>query len=186
MERKIQELEKLHVTVYKELLEVLDELYLVQLGNVSLNKEARRTAEVRRQLQMSLEKSVVILRALERLGQRDTIASQHQGPTTEGILAERLGKLMDANYKLDHEVSQTLSRELELSKQLRSERKMYEALADQMKQVSSQLKTNESVTTQEPESEPLTDSETRLEGESDTIEQFLIAVKVLGGYDFVG
>lgn len=190
MEARIQKLEERHVQVHKELLQVLDELYLTQHGgNPSLDKEKRRTAEVRRQLQMSLEKSSVILRALERFQQRDSDTSNND-LTTEDLLAQRLGKLMDTNYKLDHSVSQTLSRQMELSRELRSERNTYHALSERLKEVSSQLQRSksESEIQQEQETEfqtPQQDSENSpLERENETIEQLLIALKVLGGYDF--
>ncbi|CAR29820.1 ZYRO0G17754p [Zygosaccharomyces rouxii] len=185
MERRIQELEEQHVRVHKEMLQTLDELYLAKLGSTSLDKEKRRTAEVRRQLQMSLEKSAVILRALERLGKQKS-GTDDSDSTTEGLLAQRLGKLMDTNYKLDHTVSTTLSRQIELSKQLRNERKTYDTLANQLRQVSSQLQADKSASEiqQEPEPISLLQEDPQLERENDTIEQLLIALKVFGGYDF--
>lgn len=184
MEKRIQELEERHVKVHKELLEVLDDLYLAQHGIISLDKEKRRATEVRRQIQMSLEKSAVILRALERLGQQNSVTNSGDS-TTEGLLAQRLGRLMDANYKLDHTVSQVLSRQLELSAQLRDERKIYETLSDRLKQVSLQLQTSkpESEIHQEPEKEFQLQEDSSLERENETIEQLLIALKVFGGYD---
>lgn len=184
MEKRVQELEERHVKVHKELLEVLDELYLVQHGNTSLDKEKRRATEVRRQIQMSLEKSAVILRALERLGQQDFVTNSGDS-TTEGLLAQRLGRLMDANYKLDHTVSQILSRQLELSAQLRDERKIYETLSDRLKQVSLQLQASKPVIElhQEPKIESQLQEDSSLERENETIEQVLIALKVFGGYD---
>lgn len=186
MERRIEELEERHVRVHKELLQTLDDLYLAQHGGTSLDKEKRRTAEVRRQLQMSLEKGAVILRALERLGQQEPSTDSSENMTTEGLLAQRLGRLMESNYKLDHTVSRTLSRQLELSRQLRSERKKYDTLADRLRQVSSQLQASRSVTEiqQEPETESQLQEDSLIERENDTIEQLLISLKVFGGYDF--
>lgn len=181
MER-IFELEKQHVLLYEELLQALDELYLLQQG-AKLDREKERNAQVRLQLQMSLEKSAAILKTLDRLGQEQRLQERAPEATTERLLALRLGEHMHKNYQLDGRVSETLAKQVELSKELRDKRNRYWSLVDQLKRFSTTTDMHEPEAEQEELQQSTTPDEARLDQENDTIEQLLIALKVHGGYD---
>lgn len=181
MERVV-ELEKQHVLIHGELLKALDELYLLQQG-ANLDREKERTAQVRRQLQMSLEKSAAVLRALDRFGQEQRISEPLSETSTERLLANRLGNLMNENYRLDGNVSEILTKQTELSDDLRKKRRYYWALVDRLKRLLADIDIQEPAAKGEEVQEPNASDYTELEKENETIEQLLIALKVHGGYD---
>ncbi|AQZ18744.1 MCM16 (YPR046W) [Zygosaccharomyces parabailii] len=181
MERVV-ELEKQHVLMHGELLKALDELYLLQQG-AKLDREKERTAQVRRQLQMSLEKSAAILRALDRLGHEQRISEPLSENSTERLLANRLRNLMNENYRLDGNVNEILTKQTELSEELRKKRSYYWSLVDRLKRLSADIDIQEPTAKGEELQEPTTSDGTELEKENETIEQLLIALKVHGGYD---
>lgn len=190
MER-IVELEHEHVIVHNELLKTLDKLYLAQQERGQLDSEMERTLEIRRQFQMSLDKSSAILRALERLS---ISGDREQGSTnnTEYILAERLRKLMQDNYQMDQKIESFLEKEKRLSAELRQERKVYCELVDKLKVVAGKANTDQSDVIQQKHHQEVAITTTddsppeqkkRIEMENEVIEELLIALKIHGGYD---
>lgn len=188
MERII-ELEHEHVIVYNELLKTLDQLYFAQQERGQLDREMERTLEIRRQFQMSLDKTAAILRALERLS---TNREQGSATNTEYILAKRLRTLMQDNYQMDQKIEIFMQKEEILSTELRQERKQYWELVDKLKVVAGKADTdqNDVIQQKDHQEDAITtthdstlDQKKEIEMENEVIEELLIALKIHGGYD---
>ncbi|CUS24784.1 LAQU0S19e01552g1_1 [Lachancea quebecensis] len=109
MESRLQDLEERHVSVYRELLTALDELYLLRKG---IRPEDETLLAVRHQLQSSLTMTAPMMSAMN-------------GKTA---LDKRLLKLMQENHKLDAEVAAHQDEKLRLMRELGKERVRYKEL----------------------------------------------------------
>lgn len=149
---QIKELEREHVEVYSHLISTLDELYLLRGGYYAageLNLDEKHLLEMRRQLQMSLDKSGAMLKTFQRLNLKkkkkngnivglatdDQEAEQEQEQEKEGdeeILAMRLGDLMKDNFKLDEQLFDAHGEMDETLRTLFNEKKQHRKLLGQL------------------------------------------------------
>lgn len=189
MER-VLELEREHVQLHVDLLKALDKLYLAQKGHGNVrDREMETSLATRRQLQLSLEKSAAILRAMERLSKLET-GHGNDFKTTEDLLASRLNALMQENYELDYKVKELLRREDEISQSFREERNQYFQLVSNMTEVSDKIHAQKREKPSHPRPTTLTDqekaSQQRIIDQNQQIEELLLALKIHGGYDPLG
>ncbi|QLG71460.1 hypothetical protein HG535_0B05020 [Zygotorulaspora mrakii] len=135
-------LEQEHVQAYNELLRTLDTLYLLNNDLGTVTPEMKKTLEIRRQLQVNLEKSASILRTIERVAARvDEDGNEiPQRVSTEDILADRLVKVMQENYEIDYKVKESLALEQQLATELREEKVKYLNSVQQYRQVCAHVK----------------------------------------------
>ncbi|QLQ79033.1 hypothetical protein HG537_0B03800 [Torulaspora globosa] len=183
MER-VLELERDHVQLHNDLLSALDKLYLLQLGHGTLkDREADNTLTIRRQLQLSLEKSSAILRTIQRMSRLQD-HSNNDFNTTEDLLASRLSNLMQQNYELDYKVKELLEREEIANQQLLHERKRYFNLIAKMTETSDKIHKQTTITTPNPIAHTLQDQEKQdIIDQNEQIQELLLALKIHGGYD---
>lgn len=191
MER-ILELEQEHVQLHDELLSALDKLYLQQLGHRDLkDREAESTIAIRRQLQLSIEKSAAILRALQRMSRLPS-GNDTDFKTTEDLLASRLTNLMQENYELDYTVKELLQREETATQTLLDEQKRYSDLVAKMTELSDKInkqKQASSAAAALPDPAPTAHTPREKQkrqavtDQNEQIQELLLALKVHGGYD---
>lgn len=116
MESRLQELEERHVSVYRELLTALDELYLLRKG---IQPEDETLLVVRRKLQSSLTMTAPMMSAMN-------------GKTA---LDKRLTRLMKENHELDAEVAAHQDEKLRLLRELSDERMRYKELVNNAREL---------------------------------------------------
>ncbi|SCU77571.1 LAME_0A01552g1_1 [Lachancea meyersii CBS 8951] len=121
MESRIRELEDHHARVYRELLEVLDKLYLAK-SEMSVQDES--ALMIRRQLQASMMMTAPITTSM----------------TNEGELNSRLEKLMRENYDMDGKLARHQNEKLRLVKEIYSGQKEYKELVGRIRPVASELR----------------------------------------------
>lgn len=182
---KLKKLEKEHVEIYYNLLQSLDELYLLkeQSSDVELDNNNRFLMEIRTQLQMSMDKSVAMLKAFERLNnQKNNIINEEdlQSTPAEDILAKRMQALMDENFNLDSKINTTLERYVTESTKLRESRSRYHELTKTLQSLHSEIKqqTNQQNADDSYSSTNINEEDNKMEEENEIISQLLIALKV--------
>ncbi|CEP61280.1 Mcm16p LALA0_S02e10836g [Lachancea lanzarotensis] len=168
MESTIQELEDHHVQVYRELLEVLDELYLVRKGLIARDKSAM---EIRRQLQCSMAMTSPMAKAM----------------TNDGKLSSRLFDLMRQNYDEDGYVVRHQDEKLRLVSRLTEEREKYGKLLDRIKPVANEVRSwtkDEEIVgiPEKTQDSGLGSKEKFLEEENEVLRELLVAIIVQSGY----
>lgn len=196
---RIAKLEQGHVEVHTRLLKSLDQLYLLR-NNLSpkLSLEHEQQMEVRRQLQLSLEKSVAIIRTLQRVAEdqakilisNDTQNDSEIPPTnataiatatsTEHLLAIQLENLMEENYELDDRLSKVLKEESNVQDSFQQERQKYSILLTQFKDLADTINEQQDNSTEDI----ATCNDPELLKENITLEELIIALKVHGGYNY--
>ncbi|QLL31520.1 hypothetical protein HG536_0B03840 [Torulaspora globosa] len=191
MER-VLELEREHVQLHDELLSALDKLFLLQLGHGNLkDREAESSIAIRRQLQLSLEKSAAILTAIQRMSKLQH-SEDSDVRTTEDILASRLANLMQENYELDYTVKELLEKEEKANQDLLDERTRYFDLIAKMTEVSDKIHKQKQASLAAgalPDSTPVAHTPREKEkqqaiiDQNEQIQELLVALKVHGGYD---
>lgn len=181
---RIVELEQEHAQVYNDLLKALDNLYVLKQDSGKLNSEMEKTLEIRRQLQISLEKSAATLRAIQRFTQDR--GSDKKSASTEDILGDRLMKIMQDNYNIDYKIKDFLKREDELSGELRRERSAYWELVERFKKATGTINEQTAESPSESRSIQTIDEDNNLQtvmDQNEILEQLLVALKIHGGYD---
>ncbi|CAI4054854.1 hypothetical protein SUVZ_16G3250 [Saccharomyces uvarum] len=165
--QRIQQLEKEHVEVYKELLTALDKLYLIRKHNheVVLNSSQQRLLEIRHQLQINLEKTGLLIRLLEK-------------PDNSNILFVKLQNLLEESNSLDNELLQSLGTQSSFNKQLIVSRLERDQLMAKLAEVSSRFPK----ATLRLDDDEIAENQVELERENETIQELLIALQIHSGY----
>lgn len=168
---KVRKLERRHVEVHLQLLKALDELYLTKEDrqNFMLAREQEAQLEDRHMLQMSLEKSVAISKAIKRHLQQSrsksnqndisadtTITTRNDdvhdvdigatdnnniiiSTTSEDKLASELIRLSMNNFSLDSKLVEMLEPLHQLSQEYNERRQEFERLKSELNQLVSNL-----------------------------------------------
>ncbi|CCK71017.1 Mcm16p KNAG_0F03550 [Huiozyma naganishii CBS 8797] len=171
---RIEQLERAHVQVHSQLLQELDRLYFLKEGGSkgTLGVNEKHLLALRRQLQLSLEKSVAAAKTLKRLG--DETAGTN---SSEQAITLRLKDLMDANGALDEEIADTMQHTLQLNDDLSRATAEFDTLKSQLQnlhpQVTQQLVTNPPETTEEIAATATPQSE--------TLQELLTALQLISG-----
>ncbi|CCH61803.1 hypothetical protein TBLA_0F02640 [Henningerozyma blattae CBS 6284] len=99
---KIESLEKTHSMVHNELLLTIDLLYLQKKAGyqLSFSPDLMQKLEIRRNIQMSLEKTGAILKSVVKSGSMAKQPGSAPALTTEELLAQRLQDLERQNHDL--------------------------------------------------------------------------------------
>ncbi|SCU78477.1 LAFA_0A06788g1_1 [Lachancea sp. 'fantastica'] len=163
METTIRELEDHHVRVHRELLEVLDELYLARKG---LKAHDRSAMVQRRELQCSMATTSPIAEAM----------------TNNGKLEARLLDLMQQNYEKDGSVVRHQDEKLRLISRFTEERIKYGKLLQRIRPIAEEVR---SWTADEidPRKEAVVDEGERyLEKENETLRELLVGIIMQSGY----
>ncbi|CAI4053792.1 Mcm16p SKDI_16G3100 [Saccharomyces kudriavzevii IFO 1802] len=164
---RIRQLEQEHVEVYKELLVALDKLYLTRKHDhtIALSSSQQRLLETRHQLEISLERSGVLIRLLEK-------------PDSSNILFTKLQNLLDESNSLDSELLQSLGAQSSLHEQLAKSRLQRDQLMSNLIEVSSKFpKANPF-----PEDGDTAGNQVEMEKENETIQELIIALQIHSGY----
>ncbi|AJV91271.1 minichromosome maintenance- protein [Saccharomyces cerevisiae] len=164
---RIQQLEKEHVEVYRELLITLDRLYLIRKHNhaVILSHTQQRLLEIRHQLQINLEKTALLIRLLEK-------------PDNTNVLFTKLQNLLEESNSLDYELLQSLGAQSSLHKQLIESRAERDELMSKLIELSSKFPKP----TIPPDDGDTAGKQVEVEKENETIQELMIALQIHSGY----
>lgn len=193
---RIRQLERRHVQVHSQLLQALDELYLTKEDRQSfvLSKEQEAQLKDRHAMQMSLEKSVAISKAMQRglqfeQDQDDELSENEVEKTTaramaanrnsilnstsEDKLAIKLNQLNTDNYALDGVLAKKLDKLKPLCEEYNSRRQEFDRLTSELAEMTSKLPIQETESDNnnddngtEINNTALTDRDTELEREN--------------------
>ncbi|CCD26956.1 Mcm16p NDAI_0J00640 [Naumovozyma dairenensis CBS 421] len=162
--QEISRLEREHVQIHSQLLSALDEIYLLREGGVAMmNEKVEKEShllELRKQLQLSLDKSAAILKTFERTNamsnsggdREDTEESaggiintavlndakmvndinEQNNKSIENILAKRLRDMMDVNFHQDFQLNELLTKQDEMLQKLYLERRRFHQLKSKL------------------------------------------------------
>ncbi|CAI4036914.1 hypothetical protein SMKI_16G2090 [Saccharomyces mikatae IFO 1815] len=163
---RIQQLEKEHVRVYKELLITLDKLYLIRKHNhaIILSPSQQRLLEIRHQLEINLERTGLLIRMLEK-------------PDNSNILTIKLQNLLDESNRLDCELLKSLGNQSSLHKQLIATRVERDKLMSKLIEISSRFPI-----TPTPDDNNSGGDQVEVEKENETIQELMIALQIHSGY----
>ncbi|QHS76771.1 Mcm16p [Saccharomyces paradoxus] len=164
---RIQQLEKEHVEVYRELLIALDKLYLIRKHKypIILSSGQQRLLEIRHQLQINLEKTGLLIRLLEK-------------PDNSNILFTKLQNLLDESNSLDYELLQSLGTQSSLHKQLIESKAERDELMSKLIEISSRFPEPSTP----PDDNDATGKQVEIEKENETIQELMIALQIHSGY----
>lgn len=164
---RIQQLEKEHVEVYRELLIVLDKLYLIRKHKhaIILSSSQQRLLEIRHQLQINLEKTGLLLRLLEK-------------PDNSNILFTKLQNLLDESNSLDYELLQSLDTQSSLNKHLIESKTERDELISKLIEISSRFPEP----TLPQDDSDAAGKQVEIEKENETIQELMIALQIHSGY----
>ncbi|CCF56368.1 hypothetical protein KAFR_0B00690 [Kazachstania africana CBS 2517] len=183
--RRIVELERKHTQLYHSLLESLDELYMVKAqgdgepsGEIKLDQNQRHMLEIRRNLQMSMEKSATILKTLDRLNK---IKKNEDVVNVEDMIAVRIKELMEDNFQIDSKITKLLSEQNKLLESLRTEKTKYRNLVERLQTVHPKHNRVTVENSSDSDTDADLDEERQLELENETIAELLVALKVYSG-----
>ncbi|SMN20858.1 similar to Saccharomyces cerevisiae YPR046W MCM16 Protein involved in kinetochore-microtubule mediated chromosome segregation [Maudiozyma saulgeensis] len=187
--REIRELERKHVEVYYQLLQTLDELYLLKQKehDIKLTDKEVTLLELRNQARFSMDKSVALFKTNERLNK--LIANKQDLNTVqsgEDRLAINLKKELDRSIEIDSKVENILEENRKLVSTLQDETAIYNDLTRKLQQYRpgntdlSDKTTKHGPTKRNtsPSRNIAVDSDTRVSNENEVLKQLLIALKV--------
>ncbi|CCE63143.1 hypothetical protein TPHA_0E00470 [Tetrapisispora phaffii CBS 4417] len=191
MER-IARLEEEHVKTHSELLKALDTLYLLKKSggkDIELNPDRKQQLETRTKVQLSLQKSIPLLRSINSVSNMQN-GNDNSGksttenpdiPSAEKMLANRLGSFMEEDYEKTQALFEAMNLETEEREELQREQQRYEALIAQYKDLASKL--DDKLAKQKEMNEHATAvSDEEYLRQNETMEQLLLALKIHGGY----
>lgn len=182
---KIRVLEKEHVDIFNQLLRVLDDLYLErshQSRKIIIKDEQESLLRLRRQMQKGLEESAAILRTLERIDKLDpNKETDLESLSVEDVLASRVKKLMDKNYKLETEAVQLINQRFNVEVAIGKEENRFLELRQQLTELDELYgvdpeKVNNSAPTEIDSTEY-----NRLKRQNSALKELLTALKIHSG-----
>lgn len=180
---RIRALEKEHVDIFNQLLRVLDELYLErshESRKVIIKDEQESLLRLRRQMQKGLEESAAILRTLERIDKLD-YEEKSESLSVEDILASRIKKLMDNNYKLETEAIQLINQRFNSELTIFEEESRFLNLRQQLNDLDELYGTKTDNTDRPPHAEPETSEFNALRRQNSALRELLTALKIHSG-----
>ncbi|GMM58967.1 Mcm16 protein [Maudiozyma humilis] len=187
----IRDLERRHVEIYYQLLETLDELYLVKEtdGDIALDATQTSLLEMRRQMQFNVDKSVALAKTYERL---NNMRKSGEGTTAthseEDLLALSLEKELQEGETLNARVYSAYEENKELVRTLQEETAKYRALILRLQKLRPARGLAQSPNTLDSPSTGSTSlttnavrEDTRITSENEVLEQLLTALRIHTG-----
>ncbi|CAB4254980.1 similar to Saccharomyces cerevisiae YPR046W MCM16 Protein involved in kinetochore- microtubule mediated chromosome segregation [Maudiozyma barnettii] len=181
--REIRELERRHVEVYYQLLQTLDELYLLKQTKHDIKFNDREVAllELRNQARFSMDKSVALFKTNERLNKM--IANKqdlNDVQSGEDRFAINLKKELDRSTAIDANVENILEENRNLVSTLQDETAIYNDLTKKLQQYrpGSTNQTTNTATKLAASRNITLDGDTKVSNENEVLQQLLIALKV--------
>lgn len=179
--QKIRDLERKHVEVYYQLLQTLDELYLVKESHhdIKLNSAELDMLELRNQMRFSMDKSVALYKTYDRLNKlMETDQDLSTVQNSEDKLAVNLKTELDRSVAIDGQVEDTLQDNISLTNELQSETAKYNELTKKLQEYRPGTQRHVKPTINNSNSLDTMDQDTKINNENETIRQLLIALKV--------
>ncbi|KAG0670626.1 hypothetical protein C6P45_002002 [Maudiozyma exigua] len=179
--QRIRDLERRHVEVYYQLLQTLDELYLVKESrrDIKLTPAELDMLELRNQMRFSMDKSVALYKTYDRLNK---LMENNQDLSTvqssEDKLAVNLKMELDRSVTIDGKVEETLQDNISLTNELQSETAKYNELTKKLQEYRPGTERRMKPTLNNIDSLDTMDQDSQINNENETIKQLLIALKV--------
>lgn len=179
--QRIRDLERRHVEVYYQLLQTLDELYLVKESrrDIKLTSAELDMLELRNQMRFSMDKSVALYKTYDRLNKlMENNQDLSTVQTSEDKLAVNLKMELDTSVTIDGKVEETLQDNISLTNELQSETAKYNELTKKLQEHRPSTQRRMKPTLNKIDSLDTMDQDSQINNENETIKQLLIALKV--------